>query len=196
MVTGDLVQHLGGLTIEATKTKHSRRRIDLPEDAIVALRDRLKLCFGEGGSQLVFTTATGKPVHDDSLRHRWWKPLLLKAAEIAEKAARESGDPTYRFPTKLRLYDLRHTAKYLRKCQACGYPMVAGQGRGRPRKFHEWCKDAADQRKHRGTPILKRPVAMELPPFVLPGRSGNPVSAPNRRGAQARFRADYGENEN
>jgi integrase len=114
MVTGNLVQAPGKApAIEATKTKHSRRRIDLRGVAVAALRERRKRCFSEGGGELVFTAAGNQPIHDDNLRHRWWKPLLVKAAEIAEKAAREAGDSAYRFPTALRLYDLRHTANAL-----------------------------------------------------------------------------------
>lgn len=44
------------------------------------------------------------------LRWRWWKPSLKKTAEIAEK---DAGDSTYRFPTDLRMYDLRHTSNAL-----------------------------------------------------------------------------------
>jgi len=113
-VTGDLVQVPGGSpTIEATKTKHRRRRIDLPSFATDALRERLKLCFAERSGELVFTTVSGKPIHDDNLRHRWWKPLIEKAAALAEKDARAAGDSSYRFPANFRMYDMRHTANAL-----------------------------------------------------------------------------------
>ena len=120
MVTGDLVQAAGRApTIEATKTKYRRRRIDLPPIALDALRERMKRCFAEGSGELVFTTISGKPIHDDNLRHRWWKPLIEKAAALAEKDARAAGDATYRFPANFRMYDLRHTANALMGLSGC-----------------------------------------------------------------------------
>lgn len=114
MVTGDLVEAPGCKpTIEATKTAKRRRRIDLPPITIEALRRRLKLCLAEGSGEFVFTSPEGAPIRNTNLRRRWWKPLLEKAAALAEKDAREAGDALYRFPTDLRMYDMRHTANAL-----------------------------------------------------------------------------------
>ena len=113
VVTGDLVQKPGGPTIEATKTKQSRRRIDLPPIALDALRERLKLCFGEVGSELVLRRHQERRFTTTTYGTAGGSRRSSKAAEIAEKAAREASDARYRFPTALRLYDLRHTANAL-----------------------------------------------------------------------------------
>lgn len=94
-------------TLEPVKTEKRRRRINLLPSTVEALRERLKLCLAEGSGEFVFTTAQGGLIRPSSLRHYWWKPLLLKAAEIAHKGGYDG------FPTTLRLYDLRHTANAL-----------------------------------------------------------------------------------
>ena len=114
-VSHDLVEakaHGYRPTLEAPKNPKRRRRIDLPQITVEALRERLKLCLAEGSGELVFTSPDGAPIRLSNLCRRWWKPLLLKAAELA-KDAREAGDTDYRFPTGLRMYALRHTAASL-----------------------------------------------------------------------------------
>ena len=100
-------------TLEPPKNAKRRRRIDLPKIAVDALRERMKLCLVEGSGELVFSSPEGAPIRLSNLCRRWWKPLLGKAAELAEKDAREVGDHDYRFPTDLRMYALRHSAASL-----------------------------------------------------------------------------------
>ncbi|MFY9739239.1 MAG: site-specific integrase, partial [Candidatus Cybelea sp.] len=100
-------------TLEPPKNAKRRRRIDLPKIAVDALRERMKLCLVEGSGELVFSSPEGAPIRLSNLCRRWWKPLLGKAAELAEKDAREAGDHDYRFPTDLRMYALRHSAASL-----------------------------------------------------------------------------------
>jgi integrase len=130
LVTADLVSTAATgyrPTLEPTKTKRRRRRIDLPAIAVDALRRRLKLCLDEGSGDAVFTTRQGALIRLTSLRSYWWRPLLVRAAEEAEKAVREAGDTQYRFPRELRIYELRHTANAL--MGLAGVPMEIARDR-------------------------------------------------------------------
>ena len=156
MVTGDLVEAPGCKpAIEATKTAKRRRRIDLPPITIEALRRRLKLCLAEGSGELVFTSPEGAPIRNTNLRRRWWKPLLEKAATLAEKDARAAGDSSYRFPTDLRMYDLRHTSNAL-----MGYAGIALEV-ARERMGHSSIRLTADTYGH-VYPSMQRDVAVRL----------------------------------
>lgn len=67
-------------------------------------------------------------------------------------------------------------------CTACGKPLPTDdKGRGRPRKFHPKCKEAAMKRGQRGAEIRQDPE--ELPPYVIPGYTGyrRPPSEAARR---------------
>jgi integrase len=73
--------------------------------------------------------------------------LLRKAAEKAEKAARERGDLDYRFRVEASLYDLRHTA--MENLKAAAVPLDV---------FHVLCghSSTATSLKHYNKPSLKR----------------------------------------
>lgn len=110
MVVQNLEDVAGRVAVGATKTRSRRRRIDLPPQAIDALRDHLKANLSSG--PFVFTSAEGQPLRRSNLRRREWLPLLKRAATSAEKAAAEAGNPDYRFPL-IRFYDMRHTCNAL-----------------------------------------------------------------------------------
>jgi integrase len=171
MVTGDLVEAPGRKpTIEATKTAKRRRRIDLPPITNEALRRRLKLCLTEGSGELVFTSPEGAPIRNTNLRRRWWKPLLEKAAALAEKDARDAGDSLYHFPTDLRMYDMRHTANAL-----MGYAGVALEV-ARERMGHSSIRLTADTYGH-VYPSMQRDVAVRLETLFADIRRGVPESS-------------------
>jgi integrase len=166
MVTGDLVEAPGRKpTIEATKTAKRRRRIDLPPITIEALRRRSKLCLAEGSGELVFTSPKGEPIRNTNLRRRWWKPLLEKAAELAEKDARDAGDPTYRFPTDLRMYDMRHTSNALMGLAGITLEVA------RERMGHSSIRLTADTYGH-VYPSMQRDVAVRLETLFADIRKG------------------------
>ena len=100
-------------TLEPPKNPKRRRRIQLPEIAVDALREHMKRRLAKGGGEFVFSSPEGEAIRLSNLTRRWWKPLLKKAAELAEKDLRDAGDSSYRFPTDLRMYALRHTANAL-----------------------------------------------------------------------------------
>lgn len=56
-------------------------------------------------------------------------------------------------------------------CEACGNALPEDtQRRGRRRKFHPECKEAAMKRRQRGINVMQRPE--EPPPYVVPGYTG------------------------
>lgn len=137
-VTADLVSTTATgyrPAIEGTKTARRRRRIDLPQIAIAALRERLQLCLKEGSGEFVFTTADGKLIRPTALRYYWWRPLVAKACEIAHN---RNGS----FPADLRLYDLRHTANAL--MGLAGIPIEVA----RDRMGHASIKTTSDNYGH------------------------------------------------
>ena len=115
----------------------------------------MKLCLSEGSGELVFTSAKGAPIRNTNLRRRWWKPLLEKAAALAEKDARDAGDPTYRFPTDLRMYDMRHTANALMGLAGIALEVA------RERMGHSSIRLTADTYGH-VYPSMQRDVAVRL----------------------------------
>ena len=157
VVDGDLVEVVGQRPhIEETKNRFRRRRIDLPPMALDALRKRLKLRLAENPKvEQVFTSAEGTLIHMSNLRRRWWKPLLQRAAALAEKAAHKAGDTQYRFPTDLRMYDLRHTANAL--LSYIGVPLEVA----RERMGHASIRLTADTYGHI-FPSMQRDVASRL----------------------------------
>jgi len=73
-------------------------------------------------------------------------------------------------------------------CKACGKPLPPnGNHRGRPRRYHPECKEAAMKRQQRGSPIRTEPE--EKPPYVVPGYKG--YRRPHRDAAAAEFRRSY-----
>jgi len=81
--------------------------------------------------------------------------LLDKAAALAEKHAREAGDPAYRFPVDLRMYNMRHTANAL-----MGYAGIALEV-ARERMGHSSIRLTADTYVHI-YPSMQRDVAVRL----------------------------------
>ena len=94
-------------TLEPPKNPKRRRQIKLPQIAFDALRERMKRRLDEGGGEYVFTSPDGAPIRLSNLTRRWWKPLLKKAAALAEE------DGLFDFPVDARMYDLRHTGASL-----------------------------------------------------------------------------------
>jgi integrase len=99
-----LTRHKGRLHLGETKTKRSRRTVNLTEPAIEALRGHLQRQLGEmeqlgdlyRDQGLIFSTQAGTPINPTNLRKRSFEPLLRKA-----------GLP------KIRFHDLRHTCATL-----------------------------------------------------------------------------------
>ena len=89
------------------------------------------------------------------MRRRWWKPLLEKTAETAQKDARAAGDPLYRFPTDLRMYDMRHTANALMGLAGIALEVA------RERMGHSSIRLTADTYGH-VYPSMQRDVAVRL----------------------------------
>jgi integrase len=77
--------------VSQPKTKSSRRTIKLSELAIGALGQHPRT------AELVFCTASGKPINPSNLRNRSWKRLLERA----------------NLPSKTRLHDIRHSTATL-----------------------------------------------------------------------------------
>ena len=69
----------------------------------------------------IFTSPGNAPIRHSNLARNWWRPMIEKAAELAEKAARDVGDLDYRFPRDAGPYSLRHTA--IENLKAAGVPM-------------------------------------------------------------------------
>ena len=103
-VRGSLQRIGGKLTVTATKTQHSQRRVSLTPSAVSALRrhrivqkeERLRLGAAWQGEELVFTNEIGRPIGSASLLRLSFLPVLKRA-----------GLPQMRF------HDLRHSAATL-----------------------------------------------------------------------------------
>ena len=94
------------------KTPESRREVFLTDEVATALARLLEAQMATGRTtpeSFVFVSPDGMPIRHSDLARNWWKPLLRKAAELAEKAARDAGDLDYRFPQDAGPYSLRHT---------------------------------------------------------------------------------------
>jgi len=103
--------HIAGtLTIDAPKTKRSRRTIDVSGTVVEALHEHRKAMLREGlaGCLWVFPSGSGQPLRRTNLHRHSFKPIL-KAAEL----------PNIRF------HDLRHTAASLMLTQGINPKVVA-----------------------------------------------------------------------
>jgi hypothetical protein len=66
------------------------------------------------------------------------------------------------------LRDLDPRRLEFKDCRACGKPMLVRHAvRGRPRVYHEYCKEAAVKRLQRGSDVFMK--TKEQPAYVLPG---------------------------
>lgn len=105
---------LGGApSISETKTAKGRRRIDLPQTAVRALREQQALLFAKGlrTSPWIFPNEDGAPMSPRNLIRRSFVPILKKAqAELNAEAG--IGEKPDLFPS-IRFHDLRHTAASL-----------------------------------------------------------------------------------
>ena len=85
--------------LASTKTRGSRRRIDLPPSVVIELkahRARQRKELG-GESEFVFVSTTGTPLHASNVERRHFFPALARAKL-----------------RKIRFHDLRHTAATIR----------------------------------------------------------------------------------
>lgn len=107
----------GKLALVEPKTSRSRRRVDLPALAVVALMEHRKrmraqrFSIGEG---YVFTDTEGGPIRKSNLRRRSFAPLLT--LEGLRTKLRKEGVPEDALPKplpRIRFHDLRHTAATL-----------------------------------------------------------------------------------
>lgn len=73
-------------------------------------------------------------------------------------------------------------------CRACGLPLPPREKRrGRPRRFHDECKEAAMKRQQRGADVKLE--AEEKVPYVVPGYTGR--ARPSSEAARRIFRKSY-----
>lgn len=87
----------GKITFAEPKSARSRRRVDLPQIAIAALREHRKKMLALGHhADLVFCDSRGNPIRKSNLTRRSFKPILT-AAKLPD----------------IRFHDLRHTAATL-----------------------------------------------------------------------------------
>jgi integrase len=88
----------GQLTLKEPKTAKSRRRVELPDKAVVALEDHRKRMLAEGhaASERVFCNQHGGPLRRSHFHRQDFKPLLERA-ELPD----------------IRFHDLRHTSATL-----------------------------------------------------------------------------------
>ncbi|MGB8909095.1 MAG: tyrosine-type recombinase/integrase [Candidatus Cybelea sp.] len=106
------------------KTPESRRAIFLSDEVAAALSRQLQAQMQAARAtpeSFVFTSPDGHAIRHSNLVRNWWRPLLEKAAELAEEGARDAGDLDYRFPKNAGPYCLRHTA--IENLKAAGVPM-------------------------------------------------------------------------
>lgn len=85
----------GGYRLGTTKTKKSRRTINVPKSVL----DQLDLT-----GEWVFTNRAGGPVRAHGFHARVWAPALERAWPSKDKEGRE-----YKNPLRPRIHDLRHT---------------------------------------------------------------------------------------
>lgn len=78
LVTKNLARTENGLALVEPKTATSRRRVDLPKEAVKVLRDHLKR-QPKNDLGLVFTTDEGTPLDGPNFLKRAFRPLLKKA---------------------------------------------------------------------------------------------------------------------
>ncbi|MDZ4685529.1 MAG: tyrosine-type recombinase/integrase [Planctomycetaceae bacterium] len=71
----------GKVTIRKPKTKSSVRVVELPDAAVVALKDHRKILDAEGnaGGKLVFPAPEGGLMPRTTFRHRYWLPICRRA---------------------------------------------------------------------------------------------------------------------
>ncbi len=107
----------GKLALVEPKTSRSRRRVDLPALAVVALlehRERMRRQGRSIGEGYVFTDTEGGPIRKSNLRRRSFEPLLELQAlreELRKEGVAEDALP--KPLPRIRFHDLRHTAATL-----------------------------------------------------------------------------------
>lgn len=146
----------GKIALGDVKAAERRRRIELPDFTVAALREHLKTNMERG--PFVFTSREGKPLRRTNVRRRDWIPLLDRVAAEAEKTAHEAGRTEYRFP-RIRFYDLRHSANAL--MGFLGVPIQVA----RERMGHSSIKTTDDVYGHLYA-SMQREVAVKLDRFL------------------------------
>jgi integrase len=98
MVRRTLTELSGKLFLTEPKTAKGRRRVELPQIAVEALREHLAAMRAEGHADVpwVFCNSRGGPLRRSHFHKRTFKPLLKKAKLPA-----------------IRFHDLRHTSATL-----------------------------------------------------------------------------------
>jgi integrase len=141
----------GKLEIGEPKTPAGRRRVDLPDFAVAALKKHHKAALNRkrGGSMLVFCDRNGGPLRQSNVTRRLFQPILT-AAKV----------PTIRF------HDLRHTAATLLVMQGV-HPKVVQERLG-----HSRVDVTLDTYSH-VLPSMQRDAADQLDRLSLSGRRGS-----------------------
>ncbi len=151
-VRGSLQRLEGKLTVAATKTEHSQRRVSITASAVVALRrhrvrqaeERLQLGAAWQGDDLVFTNEIGAPIGASRLLRASFHPLLRRA-----------GLPTMRF------HDLRHSAATLLLGQGT-HPKIVAELLG-----HSKIGTTMDLYSH-VTPTMQREATLAMEAILRP----------------------------
>jgi integrase len=116
-VRHQLQEVAGRLALVEPKTARSRRRVDLPAVAVMALiehRGCMKRAGGSVGEGYVFTDTEGGPLRKSNLLRRSFFPLL--SLRDLREALRKQGVAEDALPKplpRIRFHDLRHTAATL-----------------------------------------------------------------------------------
>lgn len=107
-----------GLVLQPTKTRKSKQKLPIPDVVIRALRAhrarQLEERFAAGsqwaGTDFIFATTTGKPLHDADVMDESFRPICVRAGIPFATRANLKGPVEDR---GLRFYDLRHSCASL-----------------------------------------------------------------------------------
>ncbi len=153
------------LTAQPTKTRTSRRVVDLGPAAIEALREhKERYAIGER----VFSDSTGSPVRASNLIRRSFHPALERAG------IKREGEPS-----PIRFHDLRHTSATL-MLQAGVHPKIVSERLG-----HASTTITMDVYSH-VQPSMQRAAAKALERLITAGQSAGQEYRGKRRGSGAK----------
>ncbi len=153
------------LTAQATKTRSSRRVVDLGPAALEALREhKERSAIGER----VFTDTAGSPVRASNLIRRSFHPVLERAG------IKRVGEPS-----PIRFHDLRHTSATL-MLQAGVHPKIVSERLG-----HASTTITMDVYSH-VQPSMQRAAAKALERLIAAGKSAGQEHGGKRGGRTAK----------